>query len=83
MIKGKIHKEGRYIKPPDALTTKKQRYIKQKSEEIQGKRKKYIIIVRHTNIFIWEYFIKYRGNKNRSILTDVINNLNRIDFYLY
>ena len=34
MIKGKIHKEGRYIKPPDALTTKKQRYIKQKSEEI-------------------------------------------------
>ena len=33
MIKGKIHKEGRYIKPPDALTTKKQRYIKQKSEE--------------------------------------------------
>ena len=34
MIKGKIHKEGRYHKPPDTLTTKKQRYIKQKSEEI-------------------------------------------------
>ena len=33
-IKGTIHKEDRHHKPLDILTTKKQRYIKQKSEEI-------------------------------------------------
>ena len=32
---------------------------------------------------IWEYFIKYRKNKNKNILNDFINNLNIIDFYLY
>ena len=34
MIKGTIHKENRHHKILDTLTTKKQRYIKQKSEEI-------------------------------------------------
>jgi len=34
MIKGAIHKEDRYHKPLDILSTKKQRYIKEKSEEI-------------------------------------------------
>ena len=34
MIKGTIHKEDRHHKPLDTLTIKKQRYIKQKSEEI-------------------------------------------------
>ena len=81
MIKGKIHKEGRYIKPPDALTTKKQRYIKQKSEEIQGKEK----ICNHskTLTFLWEYLSSTEKNKNKSILNDV-NNLNIFIFnYVY
>ena len=34
MIKGTIHKEDRHCKPLGHVTTKKQRYIKQKSEEI-------------------------------------------------
>ena len=34
IIKGTFHKEDRHYKPLDTLTTKKQRYIKQKSEEI-------------------------------------------------
>ena len=38
MIKGTIHKEDRHHKPLDTLTTKKQRYIKQKSE-YKGKEK--------------------------------------------
>ena len=38
MIKGTIHKKYRHHKPLDTLTTKKQRYIKQKSE-LYGKRK--------------------------------------------
>ena len=38
MIKGTIHKEDRHHKPLDTLTTKKQRYIKQKSE-YNGKKK--------------------------------------------
>ena len=33
MIKGTIHKEDRHHKPLDTLTTKTQRYIKQKLEE--------------------------------------------------
>ena len=33
IIKGTIHKEDRHDKSLDTLTTKKQRYIKQKSEE--------------------------------------------------
>ena len=41
MIKGTIHKEDRHHKTIWQLTTKKQRYPKQKSEEIEGKRKKY------------------------------------------
>ena len=45
MIKGTIHKEDRYHKPLEILT-KKQRYIKQKSGKIKGKRK-YIITVSH------------------------------------
>ena len=36
-INGSIHKEDIYHKPLDTLTTKKQRYIKQKSEDIKGK----------------------------------------------
>ena len=48
MIKGTIHKEDKHHKPLDTLTTKKQRLIKQKSEEIE--KKKYIITVRHVNI---------------------------------
>ena len=47
MIKGTIHKEDRHHKPLDTLTIKKQRYIKQKSEEY--KEKIHIIIVRHNN----------------------------------
>ena len=39
MIKGKIEKEERHHKPLDSLRAKKQGYIKQKSEEIQEKRK--------------------------------------------
>ena len=39
MIKGTIHKEDRHHKPLDTLTTKKQRYIQQKSKEMKGKRK--------------------------------------------
>ena len=34
MRKGTIHKEDRHHKPLDTLTIKKQRNIKQKSEEI-------------------------------------------------
>ena len=34
MITDRIHKEDRHHKPIDALTTKKEGYIKQKSEEI-------------------------------------------------
>ena len=34
MIKGTIYKEDKHHKPLDTSTTKKQRYIKQKSEEI-------------------------------------------------
>ena len=34
MIKGTIHKKDRHYKLLDTLTTKKQRYTKQKSEEI-------------------------------------------------
>ena len=34
MIKGRINKEDRHHERLDALTTKKLRYIKQKSEEI-------------------------------------------------
>ena len=37
MIKSTIHKEDTHHKPSVTLTTKKQRYIKQKSEKIQGK----------------------------------------------
>ena len=48
-IKGIMHKD-RHHKSLDTLTTKKQRYIKQKSEEIEGKRKIHIIIVTHINI---------------------------------
>ena len=33
MIKGTIHKEEKHHKPLDTLTAKKQRYIKQKSED--------------------------------------------------
>ena len=43
--------------------------------------KKHIIIDILT--FLWEYFIKCRKYKNRSILNDVSNYLNRIDFYLH
>ena len=49
MIKGTIHKEDRHHKPLDTLTTKTQRYIKQKLEE-KYKGKENIIIVRQTNI---------------------------------
>ena len=35
--KGTICKEDRLHEPLDTLTTQKQRHIKQKSEEIQGK----------------------------------------------
>ena len=34
MMKGTIHKEDRHHKPLDTLATKKQRYVKQISEEI-------------------------------------------------
>ena len=34
MINGAVHKEDRHHKPLDTSITKKQRYIKQKSEEI-------------------------------------------------
>ena len=34
-----IHKEDTHHKTLDTLTTKKQKYIKQKSEETDGKRK--------------------------------------------
>ena len=34
MIKGIIHRGDRHHEPLDTLTTKKQRYIKQKPEEI-------------------------------------------------
>ena len=34
MIKGKSHKEDKHHKPLDTWKTKKQRYIKQKPEEI-------------------------------------------------
>ena len=34
MIKGTVHKEDRHYKPLDTSITKKQTYIKQKSEEI-------------------------------------------------
>ena len=39
MIKGTIHKEDRHHVPLDTVTIKEQRYIKQKPEKIQGKRK--------------------------------------------
>ena len=47
MIKGTILEEDRHHKPLDALTTKKQRCIKQKSER---EKKKYILTMRHVNI---------------------------------
>ena len=56
------------------LTTKKQRYIKQKSEEMYNHR--------HINISL-RIFYQVQKNKNRSILNDVINKLNIIDLYLY
>ena len=37
MINGSIHKEDGHCKPLDTLTIKKQRYIKQKSEDIKWK----------------------------------------------
>ena len=49
MIKGTIHKEDRHHKPLATLTAKKQKCIKQKSEGIKGKRKKYIITMRQVN----------------------------------
>ena len=39
MIKGTIHKANRHDKQLHTLKTKKQRYMKQKLEEIKGKRK--------------------------------------------
>ena len=56
------------------LTTKKQRYIKQKSEEMYNHR--------HINISL-RIFYQVQKNKNRSILNDVINKLNIIDLHLY
>ena len=44
-------------------------------------KKKYIIIVRHTNVSL-RIFYQVQKNKNRSILNYVISNLNIIDFYL-
>ena len=41
MIKGTIHKKDRCYKLLDTLTTKKQRYTKQKSEKYKGKEKQY------------------------------------------
>ena len=41
MIKGTVDKEDRHHQPLDILTTQKQRYIKQKSEEYKGKEKIY------------------------------------------
>ena len=71
MIKGTIHKEDRHHKPLYTLTIKKQRYIKQKSEEIYGK-EKYIIIDILTFLRIF-----YQGQKkishhviNRTLVTD-------------
>ena len=82
MIKGTIYEEDRHHKPLDAEQQRNKRYVQQKSEEIQGKRKKYMIRVRHINISL-NILSGTEKNKNRSILTDVINNLNRIYFYLY
>ena len=59
MTKCTIHKEDRHHKPLDTSTTKKQRYIKQKSEEIYGK-EKYIIIDILTFLRIF-----YQGQKKR------------------
>ena len=39
MIQDTIHKDSRHHKPLHTLLTKKQRHIKQISEEIKGKRK--------------------------------------------
>ena len=44
-------------------------------------KKKYITIVRHINIYL-KIFYQVQKNKNRSILNDVVNNLNIIDLYL-
>ena len=49
MIKGAIHKD-RHHKSLDPLTTKKQRFIKQKQEKHKKKEQKYIIIMRPINI---------------------------------
>ena len=81
MIKGIIHKEDRHCKPLGHLTTKKQRYLKQKSEEIYGKIKKHIIIMRHINISL-RILYQVQKNKNRRILNHVTNTLKIIDFYL-
>ena len=78
MIKGLIYEEDRHHKPLGTWITKKQRC---KSAKIwRNIREKYIIIDILT--FLWEYFIKCRKDKIRSILNDVINNLNIIDLYL-
>ena len=50
-------------------------------KKYKGKEKKYIIVVRHINIYV-EIFYQVQKIKNRSILNDVINNLNIIDLYL-
>lgn len=52
MINGTIPKEDRHHKLLNTLTAKKQRYIKLKSEEIKGKGTKYILIMRHINIYL-------------------------------
>ena len=72
----RYNSQRRYHKLLDTLTTKKQRYIKQKSRNIR-ERKKYIIILIH-----FSENILSSAEKIRSILSDVINNLNRIDLYL-
>ena len=53
MMKGKIQKKERHHKELDTLTTRKQRYRKQKSDSLKKQYKgkeKYAIIVRHINI---------------------------------
>ena len=41
MTKGTVHKEDRHHKPLDTLTTRKQRYIEQKSINIREKKNMY------------------------------------------
>ena len=67
MIRGTIHREDRHHKPLGTLTTKKQKYIKQKSEEIKGKRNN-IYNHNETYKYLFENILSSVKKKKKSIL---------------